>query len=115
MVAVDGYEVSSGNRFVEIRVHRTQSQKNASFVWWTEPATASQDTDYVHQAKAVQTFPTGRLSTRFYVKLLPDSGRSRREFFYVAIAQPGNERTPSKVTRTQIWLPASREQMQARR
>jgi serine/threonine protein kinase len=115
MVFVDGYQVSTGDRFVEIRVHRNQLQKSSSFVWWTEAATARQDVDYVHQANAIQTFATGRRSTRFYVKLLPESGRSQRDFFYVAIAQPGHDRIPSKVTLVQIWLPTPREQLQARR
>jgi hypothetical protein len=115
MISVDGYEVSSGHRFVEIRVHRNQSQKNPSFAWWTEPASAREDVDYVRQATAIQTFPTDRRSTRLYVKLLPESGRSQRDYFYVAIAQPGRGRSSDKVTRTQIWLPTSRAQLQARR
>jgi serine/threonine protein kinase len=109
-ISVDGYQISSG--FVEIRVHRNQLQ-NGSFAWWTEPATARQDVDYVHQAKAIQTFPFDRRSTRFYVKLLPDSERSQRDYFYVAIAQPERGHTSHKVTRVQIWLP--RDQLQARR
>jgi hypothetical protein len=113
-ISVDGYQVSSGHRFVEIRVHRNQLQ-NASFAWWTEPATARQDVDYVHQAKAIQTFPSDRRSTRFYVKLLPDSERSQRDYFYVAIAQAGRGHTSHNVTRVQIWLPTPRDQLQARR
>jgi Protein kinase domain len=115
MISVDGYQVSSGHRFVEIRVHRNQLQKNSSFEWWTEPATAREDIDYVHQAKAIQTFPSERRSTRLYVKLLPESGRSQHDYFYVAIAQPGRDRSSHKVTRAQIWLPTARAQLQARR
>jgi serine/threonine protein kinase len=113
-ISVDGYQVSSGNHFVEIRVHRNQLQ-NASFAWWTEPATARPDVDYVHQAKAIQTFPSDQRSTRFYVKLLPDSERSQRDYFYVAIAQRGRSHTSHDVTRVQIWLPTPRGQLQARR
>jgi hypothetical protein len=111
-ISVDGYQISPG--FVEIRVRRNQLQ-NGSFAWWTEPATARQDVDYVHQAKAIQTFPSDRRSTRFYVKLLPDSERSQRDYFYVAIAQPERGHTSHKVTRVQIWLPTPRDQLQARR
>ena len=113
-ISVDGYHVSWGDHFVEIRVHRNQLQ-NASFAWWTEPATARPDVDYVHQAKAIQTFPSDRRSTRFYVKLLPDSERLQRGYFYVAIAQPGGGHTSHNVTRVQIWLPTPRDQLQARR
>lgn len=119
-VSVDGYTVSSGDRFVEIRAHRNQWRHNASFVWWTESATAKQDVDFVHQASAVQTFAAGRRSTRFYVKLLPETSRLQRDFFYIAIAQPGdspmpNRSNPNHITRAQIWLPAARDQLQARR
>ncbi len=114
-ISVGGYQVSAGHRFVEIRVQRNQLQKNSSFVWWTEPATAREDVDYVHQGKAIQTFPAERRSTRLYVKLLPESERSQRDYFYVAIAQPGHDRRFDKVTRAQIWLPTSRAQLQARR
>jgi serine/threonine protein kinase len=114
-ISVDSYQVSSGHRFVEIRVHRNQLQKNSSFAWWTEPASAREDVDYVHQAKAIQTFSPERQSTRLYVKLLPESARSQRDYFYVAIAQPGRDRSSDKVTRAQIWLPTSRAQLQARR
>jgi serine/threonine protein kinase len=113
-ISVDGYQVSRDNHFVEIRVHRNQSQ-NASFAWWTEPATARQGVDYVPQAKAIQTFASDRQSTRFYVKLLPDSERSQRDYFYVAIAQPPRAHSSHNVTRVQIWLPTPRDQMQARR
>ncbi len=114
-ISVDGYQVISGHRFVEIRVHRNQLQGSSSFAWWTEPATAREGVDYMHQAKAIQTFPTERRSTRLYVKLLPDSDRSQRDYFYIAIAQPGRGRSGDKVTRAQIWLPTSRAQLQARR
>jgi serine/threonine protein kinase len=113
-ISVDGYQVSSDHHFVEIRVHRNHSQ-NASFAWWTEPATARQGVDYVPQAKAIQTFPSDRQSTRFYVKLLPDSERLQRDYFYVAIAQPAHAHTSNNVTLVQIWLPTPRDQLQARR
>jgi serine/threonine protein kinase len=114
-ISVDGYQVSIGERFVEIRVHRDQLRKNASFAWWTEPATAKQAVDYVHQAKAIQTFAPEQRSTRFYVKLLPESGRSQRDYFYVAIAQLGRVPNSESVKRVQIWLPTPRDHMQASR
>jgi serine/threonine protein kinase len=114
-IAVDGYKVSAGDHFVEVRVRRNQLQKNASFTWWTESASARRDVDYVHQAKAIQTFPHDRNSTRFYVKLLPDAGRAQRDFFYVAIAQMGRHAVADKVTRVQIWLPSQHSPLQARR
>ena len=113
-IAVQGYHVGAGDRFVEIRVGRNAAVKNGTFAWWTEPATARQDVDYVAQSKAIQTFGDERRSTRLYVKLIPESGRAQRDYFYLAIAQPGSKR-PDAVTRTQIWLPMPRGQLQAQR
>ncbi len=115
VISVDGYRLSIGDHFVEIRVHRDQLRTRADFAWWTEPATAKRDVDYVHQPKAIQTFAPDQRSTRFYVKLLPDSGRSQRDYFYVAIAQPGRPHESGKVQRVQIWLPTARDRMQANR
>jgi hypothetical protein len=114
-IFVDGYHVSMGDRFVEIRVHRDLLHENPSFAWWTEPATAKQNIDYVHQAKAIQTFAPRQRSTRFYVKLLRESGRSQRNYFYVAIAEPGHARDLENVKRVQIWLPMPRDHLQASR
>ncbi len=114
-ISVDTHQVKSGDRFVEIRVRRSQIRSDGSFTWWTEPATAKQGVDYVPQAKATQTFPAGGRSTRFYVKLLPDSLRSQRNYFYVAIAQPGRNRSADKIIRSPVWLPIDRDQLQARR
>ncbi|MGA2188226.1 MAG: protein kinase [Steroidobacteraceae bacterium] len=114
-IVVNGYQVSVSDRFVEVRVHRNQLLTDSSFVWWTEPATARQNVDYIHQAKAIQSFPSGRRSTRLYVKLLPEAARSQRDYFYIAIAQPGLNRAADKVTRAQIWLPTPRAGLQASR
>ncbi len=114
-IVVDGYQVGLGDRFVEVRVHRNQSLRGSSFVWWTERGTARQNVDYILQSKAVQTFPNGGRTTRVYVKLLPEAGRSQREYFYIAIAQPGRNRTTGHVTRTPIWLPIPRAGLQASR
>ena len=113
-IMVNGYQ-AVGDRFVEVRVHRNHLLHNSSFVWWTEPATARQNIDYIHQAKAIQTFPTGGRSTHVYVKLLPETERSQRDYFYVVIAQPGVNRAVGKVTRAQIWLPTPRAGLQASR
>jgi hypothetical protein len=99
--------VSSDDHFAEIRLQRNRLQKNSPFTWWTEPATAKPDVDYVPEAVAVQTFPAGYRTTRLYVRLLPQSLRSQRSYFYIAIAQPGPYQTPATVIRRQVWLPMS--------
>jgi hypothetical protein len=114
MISVEPSQVRSDDHFAEIRLHRNLLQKNSSFTWWTEPATAKPDVDYVPEAVAIQTFPAGYRSTRLYVRLLPQSLRSQRSYFYIAIAQPGRREAPATVIRRQIWLPMSSE-LQAKR
>jgi serine/threonine protein kinase len=113
-ISVEPSQVRSDDHFAEIRLHRTLLQKNSSFTWWTEPATAKPDVDYVPEAVAMQTFPAGYRSTRLYVRLLPQSLRSQRSYFYIAIAQPGAHQGPATVIRRQIWLPMS-SNLQAQR
>jgi serine/threonine protein kinase len=114
VISVEPSQVRSDDHFAEIRLHRNVLQKNSSFTWWTEPATAKPDLDYVPQAVAIQTFPDGYRAARLYVRLLPQSLRSKRSYFYIAIAQPGLHQAPDTVIRRQIWLPMS-SSLQARR
>jgi hypothetical protein len=112
-ISVEPSQVRSDDHFAEIRLHRNLLQ-NSSFTWWTEPATAKPDVDYVPEAVAIQTFPAGYRATRLYVRLLPQSLRSQRSYFYIAIAQPGLHQGPATVIRRQIWLPTS-SNLQAQR
>jgi serine/threonine protein kinase len=113
-IAVEPSQVTAEDHFAEIRLHRDGLQKNSSFTWWTEPATAKAGVDYAPEAVAIQTFPAGYRTTRLYVRLLPHALRSQRSYFYIAIAQPGAHQTPASVIRRQIWLPTS-SSLQAQR
>ena len=113
-ITVEPAPVRADDHFAEIRLSRNLLQKNGSFTWWTEPATAKANVDYLPEAVAIQTFPTGFRATRLYVRLLPQALRSQRSYFYIAIAQTGPHQTPGKVIRRQVWLPAS-SSLQARR
>jgi serine/threonine protein kinase len=113
-LSVEPSQVRSDDHFAEIRLHRNVVQRNSSFTWWTEPATAKANVDYVPEAVAIQTFPDGYRSARLYVRLLPQSLRAQRSYFYIAIAQHGAHQGPDTVVRRQIWLPAS-SNLQAQR
>lgn len=113
-ISVEPEPVRSDDHFAEIRLGRNLLKKNGSFTWWTEPATAKAGVDYVPEAVAMQTFPTGFRATRLYVRLLPQALRAQRSYFYIAIAQTGPHQAPGKVIRRQVWLPAS-SSLQARR
>ena len=105
VVSAKNYRIPSGENFAEIRVHRSsQLQRDATFVWWTEAASAKPGIDYVHQGKVTHSFPVGKNSTSFFIKLLPTAVRSQDEVFYIAIAgaAPGSS---VGVERAAVWLP----------
>lgn len=112
--SVEPAQVGSDDHFAEIRLHRNVPQKDSSFTWWTEPATAKPGVDYVPEAVAIQTFPEGYRATRLYVRLLPQTLRSQRAYFYVAVAQASGHKGPATVIRRQVWLPTS-SNLQAQR
>ncbi len=114
MISVEPSQVRLGDHFAEIRLHRSLLQKNSSFTWWPEPATAKPDADYVPEAVDIQTFPDDYRPTRLSFRLVPQSLRSQRSYFYIAIAQPGPHQAPATVIRRQIWLPMS-SNLQAQR
>jgi serine/threonine protein kinase len=110
-VSTGNYRVRSGERFAEIRVHRSSRLgSDAPFVWWTEAASAKPGIDYVHQGKAIQSFPKGKNSTSFFVKLVPKSSRTQPEVFYIAIAEAGRGAMSGQVARAAVWLPSNRDQ-----
>lgn len=112
-ISVEPSQVRSDDHFAEIRLRRNLLQKNSSFTWWTEPATAKPGVDYVPEAVPIQAFPAGYRTAHLYVRLLPQSFRSQRSYFYIAIAQPSPNHAPT-VIRRRIWLPTS-SNLQARR
>ena len=110
LVTANSYKVRSGEHFAEIRVHRSiLSGSDSHFVWWTEAASAKPGVDYVPQEKATQSFPKGKNSTSFFVKLVPNASRAQPEVFYVAIAEAHHASASGQVTRAAVWLPPNDE------
>ncbi len=106
VVSASNYKVRSGEHFAEIRVHRSgRSGSDLPFVWWTEAASAKPGIDYVPQGKVMQTFPKGKRSTSFFIKLVPNASRARPEVFYIAIAEAHRASSAGKVARAAVWLP----------
>jgi serine/threonine protein kinase len=114
VVTANSYRVRSGEHFAEIRVHRsTRLGSDTRFVWWTEAASAKPGVDYVPQDKATQSFPKGKSSTSFFVKLVPNASRAQPEVFYVAIAEAHHTSASGEVTRAPVWLPPNDEHVAA--
>jgi len=111
VVSARDYRVRSGERFAEIRVHRSAPLgSDTPFAWWTEAASAKPGIDYVHQGKVIQSFPKGKNSTSFFVKLVPKASRTRPEVFYIAIAEAGRGTSSGQVARAAVWLPTNDDQ-----
>jgi hypothetical protein len=110
VVTASNHRVRSGEHFAEIRAHRSaRSGSDTRFVWWTEAASAKPGVDYVPQDKATQSFPKGKSSTSFFVKLVPNASRTQPEVFYVAIAEAHHPSSSGHVTRAAVWLPPNDE------
>ena len=107
-ISASDYEVRPGERFAEIRVHRSSGlREEVPFVWWTEAASAKPGVDYVPQAKVTQRFPKGKSSTSFFVKLLPKASRIRPEVFYIAIGDAATGASLGQIVHTAVWLPSN--------
>jgi serine/threonine protein kinase len=114
LVSAGNYIVRSDEHFAEIRVRRSSLlSSDTQFVWWTEAASAKPGIDYVHQSKVIQSFPKGKKSMSFFIKLVPRASRARREVFYVAIAEAGRGASADPVTRAAVWLPMNQDHSQA--
>jgi serine/threonine protein kinase len=111
VVSAGSYTVRSGERFAEIRVHRSSHlDSDTPIVWWTEAASAKPGIDYVHQGKAIQSFRKGKNSTSFFVKLVPKASRTQPEVFYIAIAAAGHGASSGQIARAAVWLPSNHDQ-----
>jgi len=114
LFSAGGHTVRSDEHFAEIRVRRSSlTSSDSQFVWWTEAASAKPGIDYVHQGKVIQSFPKGKRSMSFFIKLVPRASRARREVFYVAIAEAGRGASADPVARAAVWLPMNQDHSQA--
>ena len=104
-VAAAAYSFRSGEKFAEIRVHRSTGSKGAtSFEWWTEPASALAGTDFAGQAAATVFFPAGVRTVSLFIKLLPNAARKRTAVFYVVLGNTSSGSALSNVAKASISL-----------
>ena len=109
----EDYQVQPGQHFAEIRVRRPANVRNdGPLVWWTEAASAKPGVDYVGQAKVTQSFPKGKDSMSFFVKLLPKATRTHGGVFYIAVADKSDKHA-GQITHTAVHLPSSRTSSQS--
>jgi len=103
------YQILPGEHYAEIRIHlRAGRSRDRALTWWTEAASAKPGIDYVTQEKVTQALPAGRSTASFFVKLVPRTMRTRREVFYVDIAEGPAGSVPGHIARAAVWLPTNR-------
>ncbi|HEY2463111.1 MAG TPA: protein kinase [Steroidobacteraceae bacterium] len=104
MVATS-YSFRGGQKFAEVRVHRSTGSKAAtSFEWWTEPASALAGTDFAPQAPATVFFPAGVRTVSLFIKLLPNTARKRTALFYVVLGNTSSGSALSNASKASISL-----------
>jgi serine/threonine protein kinase len=104
-VVSDSYSIRHGEKFAEIRVHRsTGSKGGTSFDWWTEPGSALAGTDYAPQARASTSFPAGVHTVSLFIKLLPNASRKRTDVFYVMLGNPSTGSSLAAVSKAAVSL-----------
>ncbi len=97
-LAAASYSFRAGEKFAEIRVHRSRGSKaTTSFQWWTEPASALAGADFAPQSPTTVFFPSGVRTVSLFIKLLPNASRKRTALFYVVL---GNTSDGSALTGT---------------
>lgn len=104
-MAAAAYSFRTGEKFAEIRVHRSTGSKGAtSFQWWTEPASALAGTDFAGQEPATVFFPAGVRTVSLFIKLLPNAARKRTAVFYVVLGNTSGGSALSNVAKASISL-----------
>jgi hypothetical protein len=104
-MTASAYAFRSGEKFAEIRVHRSTGSKGAtSFQWWTEPASALAGVDFAAQAPATVLFPAGVRTISLFIKLLPNAARKRTAQFYVVLGNTSSGSALSSIPKASISL-----------
>jgi len=99
------YSFGPGQKFAEIRVHRSTGSKGAtSFEWRTEPDSALAGTDFCGSGSGNGIFPGGRAHRQPVVKLLPNAARKRTAVFFVVLGNTSSGSALSNVAKASISL-----------
>jgi serine/threonine protein kinase len=99
------YSIRSGQKFAEIRVHRSiASKRPTSFEWHTEQGTALEGKDFAPQAPSTAFFPAGMRSVSLFVKLMPNTSRKRADVFYVVLDNPSSGSSLGALSKSAVSL-----------
>ena len=104
-LASASYPIGAGQKFAEIRVHRSAGSKgDASFEWWTEPGSALSGDDFAPQAPTTTFFPSGVHTVSLFIKVVPNAARKRPAVFYVVLGNPSTGTLLGAVSKAAVSL-----------
>jgi eukaryotic-like serine/threonine-protein kinase len=104
-VVSPSYSIRRGEKFAEIRVHRSSGSKSGTSVdWWTEPGSALPGTDFAPQAPATISFPARAQTVSIFIKLIPNASRRRTGVFYVVLGNPSSGSLLGAVSKAAVSL-----------
>ena len=84
--AASSYDVAAGEPAARIVVRRLGStDRDVSFIWWTEGASAQPDVDYAALGRRIERIPSGADKITVYVPIISSPQRTRPSQFYVAL------------------------------
>jgi Protein kinase domain/Calx-beta domain len=84
--ATSSYDVAGGEPAARVVVRRLGStDRDVSFTWWTEGASAQPDVDYAPLGRRVETIPSGSDKITVFVPIISNPQRTRPSQFYVAL------------------------------
>jgi len=105
-ISADSYRLNANARFAEINVRRSgASNRNSSFVWWTEAGSAKPGSDFASQSRTTQFFAPGKHSARLFIRILPNLSRTRTETCYVVLGGASGGYSLGPVTRAAVLIP----------
>jgi protein kinase-like protein/Calx-beta domain-containing protein len=104
-LASASYPIGAGQKFAEIRVHRSAGSKgDTSFEWWTEPGSALAGDDFAPQAPTTTFFPSGVHTVSLFIKVVPNAARKRPAVFYVVLGNPSTGTLLGAVSKAAVSL-----------
>jgi hypothetical protein len=89
--AASSYDVAAGEPAARIVVRRLGgTDRDVSFIWWTEAASAQPDVDYAELGQRIETIPRGTDRITVYVPIISNPQRGQPSQFYVALGDAGS-------------------------
>jgi hypothetical protein len=103
--ATTSYDVAGGEPAARVVVRRLGSaDRDVSFTWWTEAASAQPDVDYAPLGRRVETIPSGSDTITVFVPIISNPQRTRPSQFYVALGSGSSSDAEPQSTRATVTI-----------